>query len=240
MKQFTFIVLHGWGLSAGKFQCLAEVLKKEGHRVFVPDLPGFGLSKNPDKPMVLSDYIEFLHTYLKQKMIDKPILLGHSFGGRVALKYQFIYPKDVGALILTGTPGITPVTKKKLFIVVLFAKLGKIIFSLPPFSRIQEKVRAWYYYAAGARDYYRATPVMRVTFKNIVQEDLTQYMKGIQVPCALIWGEEDIITPVWIARRMGEIIPSARVVVIPEADHGVSYKKPELFTEEVNTFLKTI
>jgi len=240
MKQFTFIILHGWGLSAEKFQNLAGDLKNQRHRVFVPDLPGFGLSKQPDKPLVLSDYVDFLHTYIQQNSIVRPILLGHSFGGRVALKYQFVYPKEVRALILTGTPGVTPVAKKKIFVFILFAKLGKLIFSIPPFSFIQEKIRAWYYYIAGARDYYRASPVMRKTFKNIVQEDLMAYMKSLHVPCLLCWGQDDIITPVWIARRMAEIISNADLMIIPDTDHGVSYKRPELFVSTIREFLKQL
>jgi pimeloyl-ACP methyl ester carboxylesterase len=240
MKQLTFIILHGWGLSSEKFHGLSATLQKEGHRVVVPDLPGFGSSKQPEKPLYLSDYVEFLHGFIKKQKFDKPIIIGHSFGGRVALKYQYVYPKDLKALVLTGTPGFTPVAKKKLFVVMIFAKFGKFLFSVPPFSIIQEKVRAWYYYIVGARDYYRATPVMRQTFKNIVQEDLTDYMKSIRIPCGLYWGQDDIITPVWIAKRMTTIIHGANVVIIPDADHGVSYKKPEVFVDALRSFLKVL
>jgi len=240
MKTFTFVVLHGWGLSSEKFGPLARSLRSRGYQVFVPDLPGFGASKPPQKPFVLSDYVVFLHAFLKERGIHHPIFIGHSFGGRVALKYQFAYPSDVKAIILTGTPGFTPVAKKKIVVAVTLAKIGKKLFSLPPLTRMQETIRSWYYYVVGARDYYRASPMMRETFKNIVQEDLVPYMSAVQVPTALIWGEDDIITPTLIAQRMHEKILGSVKIFIPHGDHGVSYKQPEKFVMAVESFLKNI
>lgn len=236
----SVIILHGWGLSADRFAPLRIRLEKIGYHVYVPDLPGFGLSKQPDKPLTLSDYVEFLHTFIKQKKIDKPILLGHSFGGRIALKFQYTYPDIIDALILTGTPGFTPVPRKRLAFFIAFAKFGKTVTSIPPFSFIQKDIRKWYYYLVGARDYYRAQGVMRDTFKKIVQEELSLYLKTIRVPCLLVWGSDDLITPVWIAHRMKETILKSKLIIIPNTDHGVSYKHPDLFVPAIQPFLTTL
>jgi pimeloyl-ACP methyl ester carboxylesterase len=221
------VILHGWGLSAKKFAPLASELRKNHLTVYAPDFP-----TDEKKPYVLSDYVDFLHSFIEQHNIKQPILLGHSFGGRVALKYQFVYPKNIRALILTGTPGVTPVAKQKIMLVTALAKIGKIIFNYPI-------VRRWYYYVVGARDYYRAQGAMRDTFKNIVKENLETYMKSVLVPTLLVWGKNDIITPIRVAEKMQSIIPESSLVLI-DGDHGVSYKDPKQFGSAIYDFLLSL
>jgi pimeloyl-ACP methyl ester carboxylesterase len=224
------VILHGWGLSAKVFEPLARALRTHGYQVYIPDFPGFGNTGIPAKPLFLKDYVEFLSGYMEKKNIRRPIIIGHSFGGRVALKYQFLHPTNVTALILTGTPGFTPVAKK-VFIVI--AKIGKLFFNIPV-------IRNWYYYAVGARDYYRARGVMKDTFKNIVREDLVPYMRSVRVPTLLVWGEHDIITPIWITEKMRDTIKKAKLIIIPNSDHGVLYKNPKEFVATIYDFLFTL
>lgn len=240
MGKPPIIILHGWGLSASRFTSLKDLLITRGHAVYALDLPGFGTSKIPTTSLYLSDYADFLHTYIVKQKIQNPVLIGHSFGGRVSLKYQMVYPKTVRALILTGTPGYTPVARKKILVSMALAKMGKFFFSIPPLNLMQEKIRSWYYYLVGARDFYRASGVMRDIFKHIVQEDLQIPMKAVSVPCALVWGEEDSITPMWVAKKMHEIIKGSTLTIIPKTGHGVSYKQPEQFVEAIDSFLKTL
>ena len=134
MNKNPIVILHGWGLRARTFDPLARELKKRGYRVFVPDFPGFGQTAMPLTPLCLGDYAVFLRDYLNKNNIQMPILIGHSFGGRVSLKYQLLNPKSVRAIILTGTPGFTPIDRKKLILFIVLAKIGKAFFSLPPFS----------------------------------------------------------------------------------------------------------
>jgi pimeloyl-ACP methyl ester carboxylesterase len=238
--KLTIIILHGWGLSGEKFSGLKTELEKNGYAVFAPDLPGFGHAAVPDHVYTLSDYAQFLDEFLKKNHVQKPVLLGHSFGGRVSLKYQMDYPDHVRALILTGTPGFTPVPRKKILISMAIAKAGKLIFSVWPLSVLRETVTRQYYYLVGARDYYRANGVMRDIFKRIVQEDLKATLPAVHVPCLLLWGADDIITPLWIARKMKESIAGAVLTVIPESDHGVSYKMPEKVIPFIRSFLNQV
>jgi pimeloyl-ACP methyl ester carboxylesterase len=240
MKNKSIIVLHGWGLSKDKFSGLKEELIKHGYSVFIPDLPGFGATTPPDKPLVLSDYVDFVYRYIRQHSLARPVIIGHSFGGRIALKLQSVYPEAVRALILTGTPGYTPVWRKRLVFFTVIAKIGKTLLSILPVTVIRNQIRAWYYYLVGARDYYRASGVMRETFKHIVREDLAGYMKSTQVPCLLVWGAQDRITPVWIAERMREVIPKAKLICIQDSDHGVAYKDPDRFVTCIQSFLLNV
>ncbi len=236
----TLVVLHGWGLSGIRFAKLVASLNSHGDQVLAPDFPGFGEAPHPDKPWKLTDYVQWLREYLKNKRIVNPVLIGHSFGGRVALKYQELYPKSVRALILSGTPGFTPIPRQRLLLFIFLAKLGNFLFSIPPLSLVKDDVRRWYYYVVGAKELFRAEGVMRQTFKNVVEEKLVSAMESVSVPCLLVWGELDIIVPTPIAEKMARVIEGSELVIIPEADHGVPFKQPEVFVSYVERFLKRI
>lgn len=240
MKSYPLVILHGWGLSGAVFDPLADVLQKKNYTVYAPDFLGFGKSKPPDRPLQLTDYATFLSQYLKQHHLGQPILIGHSFGGRVTLKYNEMYPKTIRAFILSGTPGFTPIPRKKLLLFITLAKVGGFLFRVPPMSYFQDAVRKWYYYVVGAREFYRAEGPMRETFKNIVQEDLVYAMEVVSIPCLLLWGELDIIVPVSIAERMHQVIAGSELIVVPEADHGVPFKQPDVFASYIERFLKTL
>lgn len=239
MSKPAIIILHGWSLSGKTFFPLAEELVKHGYQVFVPDLPGFGSSLLPSKSLSLSDYADFLEDYILEKKLKSPALIGHSFGGRVSLKYLQMHPKSVRALILSGTPGYSPVSRKKLIFFIHLAKVGGAIFSFPVLSFFQDTIRRLYYYVVGARDFYRADGVMRETFKSVVAEELVTPMQSVSVPCLLLWGEEDTLVPVSVAEKMRQTIPGAKLVVLP-GDHGVSFRRPVLFSQSVIDFLKQI
>lgn len=236
----TFVVLHGWGLSGKTFLPLTEALQKQGNRVYAPDLPGFGEAGMPERPLNLTDYVQFLDGYFQKMRIEHPVFIGHSFGGRVSLKYNELHPRSVRALILSGTPGFTPIAKKKLILFITLAKIGKLLFSIPPLNLLQDVVRRWYYYAVGAKEFFRAEGTMRETFKHIVKEDLVRAMEAVDIHTLLLWGEYDIIVPVAIAERMHQIIAGSELIVIPEADHGVPFKQPEVFALYVDRFVKSL
>lgn len=240
MNKPPLVILHGWGLSGARFSDLTRELKNEGYRVFAPDFPGFGTSLVPSRAWTLSDYAQFLHEFTGEKKLTKPVLIGHSFGGRVALKFNAIFPGSVSALILTGVPGFTPIPKQRLMLFISLAKLGKLVFSVPPLSLVQNKVRRWYYYVIGAKEFYRAEGPMRETFKKIVAEELVGPMKMVTVPCLLVWGEGDIIVPPSIASRMQKAIGGSQLVLIPNVDHGVPFKEPKIFVSNIKRFLESL
>ena len=240
MKKLPIIILHGWGLSGSRFAPLVDLLSRAGYSPYAPDFPGFGTSEIPKSAYTLADYSNFLADYITKHTIQRPILIGHSFGGRVALKFQSMYPSVARALILTGTPGYTPVPRKKLMMFVAVAKIGRKIFELPVLRIVQDSVRKWYYYVVGAREFYRADGVMREVFKNVVAEGLEPYMSSVNIPCFLVWGELDRITPVWIAQKMQKVIKGSTLLIIPDTDHGISFKEPALFYKAITNFLRSV
>lgn len=243
MKDQTIILLHGWGKQKSTetyYHQTSEIFRKKGFTVYAPDMPGFGKSPKPAHPFTLADYADFVRSFIAKHHIQKPILIGHSFGGRVALKYVSRDDTGVQAVVLAGTPGYSPVSKIKWIASLIISKIGAIVFSLPGLSRIADKVRERYYFLIGARDFYRAEGAMRQTFKNIVGEPLDDLMKAVRVPTLLLWGQEDIIVPVRIAKRMEQTIPQAKLIVFPHGQHSLITDEPACFVDAVVSYLKYI
>lgn len=238
MTSENIIILHGWNLSGERFAPLSSVLKKKGFHVFAPDFPGFGKELSPTVPWHVSDYADFLARYIQKNKIMNPILIGHSFGGRVALMYAKKHPSELKKLILTGTPGFSPIPSKKLMVFLIISKIGGIIFSLPGLRGKEDEARKFLYKLAGAREFLRAEGVMRQTFKYVVADDLKSAMVSICVPCHLVWGEKDTIVPLSIAKRMKEIIPHATLTILSNADHGVPFHQPDVFYAAIRSYVE--
>lgn len=240
MGRIPVVILHGWNLNAAKFLPLEKELIGRGYQVFCPDLPGFGSAEIPDKPYHLSDYVSFMVNYFKERKLPKAILIGHSFGGRIAIKLAAEYPELVHALILTGAPGLNPVPRLKILFFLYLAKTGNVILSLPVLSSIKNQSRKLLYKTAKATDFYNTDKNMRETFKNIVREEPKMYLKDIAAPTLLLWGEKDQIVPPSVAQKMSGLIAHSKLIQVPNAKHGVPWTHPGEFADEVTGFLKKI
>ncbi len=238
MKKKVVLVLHGWNLSAKYYKNFKSLLEAQGLRVTVPDLPGFGEAKTPDYPFSLNDYENFTLSFLKQNNLDSVILVGHSFGGRIALKLAADYPSLIEKLILTGVPGVIQKPLKIKFFKVL-AIIGSKIFNLPLLNLLEKNIfRKILYKLAGATDYMKTQGVMRETFKRIINQDLTSCMKRIRCPTLLVWGEADNITPVAIAKVMKQKINNSKIEIVKNMGHSFIYQNPESFINIIGSFFK--
>ncbi len=182
-----------------------------------------------------------LPQWSQQNKNDKRIILiGHSFGGRIAIKYAAKYPEKIDKLILTGAAGIKHklTTKQKAFFII--AKIGKIIFSLPVINHFQKSVYKIFSKIARSRkkDYYNASPRMKEIMKNVLAEDLMEYLDKIKNPTLLVWGREDKTTPLADGETMKSKIKDSELVVVDNANHSLPYQKAEEFGEIVLEFIK--
>lgn len=238
MKKLPIVILHGWNLSAHKFNGLSAKFRRNGYKTVCFDLPGFGRSPPPNRPYNITDYCEFVVKQLRARNIQKCILIGHSFGGRIAIKLVSQNPGSFRAVILTGAPGLNPVPRFKVKFYQTLAKAGHLIFAIPPISLLSDMARKYLYKAAQATDYYNTSPDMRETFKNVIAEDLTGYMEKIRIPSLLLWGEDDGIVPVRIAREMAKLIRNSKITLISHARHGAPWTHGDLFVTKTQDFLK--
>lgn len=237
MTTQSVLILHGWKVPVERYKSVRKLLEKKGFNVHLPSLPGFGNNKELTKPLTLNDYVEFIYKYLKKNNITKPTIIGHSFGGRVAIKLACAYPNTVKNLVLSGTPGLLPVSNIKLKFFWLLAKIGNLIFTLPLLSNYSNFARKILYRLASASDYLRTKGNMRETFKSVIRQDLEDCIKKIRIPVILIWGEIDKHVPLEIAKKMKKLFYSSQLIIIKKADHNFPYKQPADFVERILSYI---
>lgn len=223
---YPIVVLHGWGLNSTRYTTLKKLLLQINSKVLVPDLPGFGKNKKIAKPLYLRDYVDFVRKLVRKHKISNLILIGHSFGGQVALKYTEKFPQTIKKLILTGVPIYKENNSFKRTLLYVFAKLGKLFF--------QNFGKKFLYRLVGSYDYYKADPLLKLTLKNIFAENISLIARRINSPTLLIWGDSDKHTPLWIAQKGVKLMQMAKLVIIKGADHGLIYQSPEMFINQID------
>ena len=150
----NIVILHGWASHLGNWQPFVNKLQKKGYKVYLPNLP-------TDKPMNTDEYSSWLKTYTKK--LTKFILIGHSFGGQIAINHAARFPKKVVKLVLINSAGIRKKISLKRFIFLLLAKIGKLIFKLPLLSKYTSVAQKLLYKSAREQDYLKASTVLKKT-----------------------------------------------------------------------------
>ena len=225
----TILFLHGWRSEGSIWHDIAMELQKEKCNVFTLDLPGFGGSSVPGKVFTVTDYATIVSDFIEKMKIKKVILVGHSFGGRVALRVTSTNSTHIEKLVLVDSAGF--VQKEKQLLKRL-SKLVKPVFAPSYMQGIRKKI----YTMLGAEDYL-ATPELQKTFVNIVGEDLSADMPRIQVPTLLIWGSQDTDTPLLYGEKMKGLISHSQLIVIPDAGHFSFLDKPKEFYTALMNFV---
>ncbi len=197
------ILLHGWGQNIEMMQFIGDRLC-DNYRITILDFPGFGESEEPKTDWTVSDYVDLVHELVKSLKIKNPIIVGHSFGGRVGIKYSSMY--DVEKLVLMGAPCFYDNQELD-----LKTKVLKGIKKLPGMDSIGEFMKKY----IGSTDYKNASPMMRKILVNVVREDLSEDAKKIKAPTLLIWGTSDTAAPIEDARRLEKILEDGALIELP-------------------------
>ncbi|MBE6147120.1 MAG: alpha/beta hydrolase [Firmicutes bacterium] len=216
-KQKEIVILPGWGDTRKTWYPLIELLK-EDFTVYILDYPGFSKSPFPNKDLTIYDYTELIYEWLKELNLKEPLLIGHSFGGRIIITLTGYYKYNFSDIILISSAGI----KKKSTILPkirnLSYKLSKKIANLLP-KKIRNKYLNWLFSLYASDDYKNLSENMRQTFKNIISEDLTAYLKNISARCLLIWGNKDTSTPIYQGRIMHQKIYKSEFIELDNVGH---------------------
>ena len=213
------ILLHGWGQDMRMMRLIQNELK-DHYRVVNLDLPGFGESGEPSAPWGIEEYARFIHEIAEHDHMEAPILIAHSFGARIAIRYASRYPTK--KMVLSGAAGIRA-----------------------PLSWQRRASQHWHHLkrrmgmrgSAGSPDYQKASPIMKQVLVRVVNEDLSPDLAAIRCPVLLIWGSEDRETPLWMGRKMEKEIPGARMIVYRDEDHFAYYHQGFRFMRDVCAFL---
>lgn len=228
------IMLHGWKQDVSTFHNVAGELKKH-FTLYLIDLPGFGRSETPKNPFTVSDYAEVIREFIKLNRIKKPNLLGHSLGGRIAIKLSSTYSEVIDKLVLEDAAGIQPKQDPIKYLVYPIAKIVKTL--IPKSFNIREKLRRSVYKKLES-DYLDAGQLTE-TLTNILKEDQTWQLSKIENKTLIVWGENDNLnetTPA-NARIMYQEIKNSRLEFIKDSGHFPHTENPKMFLYWVIDFL---
>lgn len=230
------VLLHGWGASSQSLAPLCGALA-DSFRVLAVDLPGFGWSQGPPAAWGTTEYAGHIERLLQEAGVGRVALVGHSFGGRIAIALAAGQPARVSRLVLVASTGIRPRRRAGYYVRVAAAKLARWFFSLPGWGATGERIIATVSGRLGSRD-YRAAGRMRPILVKVVNEDLAPLLPSIQAPTLILWGDRDQEVPRSAMDLMAARIPRSRLVVFEGAGHFPFLDAPETFCGMVKAFLQ--
>ncbi len=212
------LILHGWGATSYSWRNVSYALAEKGFEAISLDLPGFGETPPPQEAWGTDEYVDFIESFAKKIKLEKFHLLGHSFGGALALKFAVKKSFFVNKLVLCGAAAIRKErlnSRQKLS--QFLAKHAPKIISKNPIYPLFEKIT---YRIAGAHDYYQANPMMKEIFKKIIIEDMSDLAKEVKKPCLIVWGENDQVVPLADAFELNSLIKKSELKIIKGAGHN--------------------
>lgn len=225
------ILLHGWGQNMSMMKAIEDHLSTK-YSVYNIDLPCFGESDMPETSWSVDDYVRFLEDFVEKNGIKNPIIVGHSFGCRIALKYASKH--DVKMMCLTGAAGIRPSRDLGWYFRTYTYKLGKWFL----IHTGQEEKLKQLQSKSGSTDYKNADGVVRETFVKVVNDDVTPILSSISCPVLLVWGEYDDAVPLEMGKKMESLIPNAALVVFENDDHYAYWHQSDRFNRVLDAFFE--
>lgn len=204
------MLLHGWGGNMTSFLSLEQHLSKYA-RVLNLDFLGFGDSPRLTRPVDVPDYADGVLELIEKYSMRDVVLVGHSFGGRVAMYIAEHYPEMVSGLVLIDAAGIFPRFSIKKFVKIRLHRFLK---------RLGLKG------LKGSPDYRALDDIGRATFNNVISFDLESNLSDISCPALLIWGKDDRDTPLYMAKKLNKKIKNSELIVFNDVGHFSYLERP--------------
>lgn len=232
----VIIILPGWGDTRNTFKIMIDYFKLN-YSVYIFDYPGFGNSVFPNRDLTIYDYTNIIREFIKDEGISNPIIIAHSFGGRIAVLMAGYYKDSIKKLIMIDTSGIKPRKGPlKLLKQSIYKLLKKFSIFLPKRKRnlyFKRLIKIF-----GSADYKKLDKNMYNSFKNIVNEDLKYYINNIDTETLIIWGKLDKDTKLKYGKYMHKKIRKSSLVILPKAGHFSYLNYSTLTNKLISEFLK--
>lgn len=214
------VYLHGWGMSYKSLYFCHEHIKSPS--LFI-DFPPFGKSDKNIKSWTIFSYATMVVSLCEKLNIRKINLIGHSFGGRVAILVSVFCPTRVKRLVLVDSAGVKPKHGVRYRYNVCKYRIRK---------RLKLDTSNM-----GSEDYRNLSYDMQKTFKNIVNTHLNDFLPDIKAKTLIIFGEKDEVTPIYMARTLKRKIKDSELVVVKNAGHFCFNDNRYLFVKTLKEFL---
>jgi pimeloyl-ACP methyl ester carboxylesterase len=215
----SILFLHGWG--SNKWIMEQAFGEERDFKLIFIDMPGFGSSPNESEVLTTDDYARIIALFLKELGESPKIIVGHSFGGKVA---TLLNPECLILLSSAGIPTPKPLSIK--FKIALFKMLS-------PFGI--KGVRK-FFVADDAKDVNQA---MYETFKRVVNEDFRDKFREFNGKALLFWGKEDTATPLWTGEEIKLLISGSKLYPL-DGDHYFFLKHATFIMDKIKSECKDI
>lgn len=229
------VLLHGLFGALSNFRDLIEFFRHH-NKVVVPMLPLFELDI---LHTTVGGLAKFVHRFLEARNYKNVHLLGNSLGGHVALVYMLKHPERVKSLILTGSSGLFE------------SGMGDSYPKRGDYEYIKNKTELTFYDPATAtkelvdevfeitRNRLKVIKIIALA-KSAIRNNLGDELNNIKQPTLLIWGNNDAITPPFVAREFNRLIPNSELHFIDKCGHAPMMERPEEFNAILHKFLKKL
>ncbi len=236
----TIVLLHGLGASAERWADLWPLLKK--YNVVVPDLVGFGYSEKPLIEYTIEFFIKFLEVFFEKMQIQKPVIIGSSFGGQLALEFSLTHRDFFEKIILVSPAGTL---EKPTYV------LSQYIFSgLYPTSEnvhrafeMMANSREYVVDVGTVKDYMNRMKLPNAKYSLIStllamrkDQTLRKRLVEIVVPTLVIWGRNDTTIPVENIEYFKQM-PNVKTLIMEDCGHTPYVEKPVEFYEIIEKFI---
>lgn len=225
------IFLHGWGCSLDVFKQVSENLKHK-YEVFLIDLPGFGKSSNIEIALDVKEVTTIIKDFIEKNSIINPILMGHSYGGRILIEYASS-SLNISKLILIDSAGIKHRSLKKWIKIKLY-KLKKFYFKLTKqVMKYNELLRK-----SGSSDYINSSHILKQMLIKAVSYNQLKLLKNITCETLIIWGKNDDTTKLKDAKIFKRLIKNSELIIIPSSSHFPFIDNYSYFIKVLKSYLE--
>jgi 3-oxoadipate enol-lactonase len=241
----TVVLINGLADDLETWVLQVPALLEAGYRVLRFDNRGIGASDAPPGPYTTRDFADDTKALTQELGIERFHLLGVSMGGMIAQEYALAYPDDLDSLVLACTYAAPGPFCSRMF--ALWADMAEArdvpfvmrdvtlwAFTLPFFEQREDELREFEGEMAAmpqSREAYLAQ------LHSIREHDTTARLHEIAAPTLVVSGEEDILIPVALSRRLQEGIRDAAWADVP-GGHACIWEHPEPFNQVVVDFIR--
>ncbi len=215
------VYLHGWGADMKSLLFCNEYINKQSS-LFI-DFPPFGRSSKTLAHWTIFTYANMVMSICHHLGIKKINLIGHSFGGRVAIILSALCKNEVNKLVLVDSAGIKPKRKLKYYIKIWTYKIRK---------RLGLDITKY-----GSRDYLMLDENMKKIFVGVVNTHLDDFLPLIKANTLIIFGKNDTTTPIYMAKKLKRKIKNSQMILLEDAGHFPFIDRRLEFIAELSKFL---
>jgi pimeloyl-ACP methyl ester carboxylesterase len=224
-KGKPIVILHGLMGGLGNFEGFISHFPKLGYQLFMPELPIYTASLLNTNVKYFS---KFINDFIKFLELDKVILVGNSLGGHVGLLHAKLFPEFTKALVLTGSSGLYENamgdTYPKRGDYDFIKKKTENVFYSPKIAT-KEVVDEVF---ESVNDRNKVIRILAMA-KSAIRHNMAKDLPKIKIPTALIWGENDKVTPPEVAEEFNNLLPDSKLFWIKKCGHAPMMEHPDKF-----------